>query len=96
MSVVMLPTGRGAPRFRYRIELDAKEYGLTMTWNERAEGWFLDVRDAEGQLLRGGVRVVKDWPLLERGGDDRLPPGQLLALAAGRDDLSLVYVEAGS
>lgn len=94
--VLSLPTGRGAARYRYRIDLDGREYELAFAWNEQAEAWMLTVRDAGGQLLRGGVRVVRDWPLLSRGGDDRLPPGRLYALDASRADLRLVYIGAGA
>lgn len=94
MAALVMPTGQGAPRYRYRVELVGREYAITTAWNEREGAWFLDVHDAEGMLLRGGVKVVRDWPLLTRGGDDRLPPGDLIALDASREGLELVFLEA--
>lgn len=95
MAALLLPTGQGAPLYRYRITLEGREYDIRGTWNEQAESWMLDIYDADGQLLRGGVRVVKEWPLLARGADDRLPPGDLIATDASRDGLELVYLESG-
>lgn len=94
MAVLVLPSGQGAPRYRYRVDLEGREYAITSNWNEQAQAWFLDVRDSEGVLLRGGVKVVRDWPLLSRGADHRLPPGDLLALDASLENLELVYLEA--
>ncbi len=95
MAALLLPTGQGAPLYRYRIMLEGREYDIRGTWNEQAESWMLDFYDADGQLLRGGVRVVKEWPLLARGADERLPPGDLIATDASRDSLELVYLESG-
>lgn len=90
--VLLLPSGRDTPRYRYRVELDGREYAIVTTWNEPARAWILSFYNATGALLRGGVQVVKDWPLLARGGDERLPPGRLFALDASRENLQLVYV----
>lgn len=91
-----------------RVQLDGVEYQLRWRWVQRASRWSLDVADANGVLLAGGIRVTSLRPLLEgvRSARPNFPPGELFVLdtrrsgrqAPGLDELGsdrfpILYVE---
>lgn len=80
MAVHTIPVRAGVPHFREEVELDGVTYGLEFRWNERANGWFMSLSDAEGDVLLSGIRLVIDWPLLARFKGERLPRGHLVVV----------------
>lgn len=70
--------------------LDGTDYELTWTWNPLAEGWFLDVAQADGTRLLAGVRLVVGTHLLNAHLHTipELPQGTLTVLTTtvGGDD----------
>jgi hypothetical protein len=77
--------------------LDGRRYLFERTWVDRAETWFLDIRDAEGTILLQGIAIRVGQNLLAPHVGDDLPGegrGALVALDTagtgtdpGRDDL---------
>lgn len=105
MSTVELPTRRGLPAYRYRIELDGTTYVLDYVYNERMAKWLVQVEDEEGNVLVAHVPIIVNWPILARFADQAMPDGDIAAYDSsgenqnpGRFDLGarvrMVYREA--
>jgi len=106
MATLELPIEADARHYFYTLELDGRTYGLEFLWNERDEGWSLAVQDDAGAEL-ARARIVVGFPLFRRCLDERLPPGEFIALDTsgadlepGVDDLGgrvkLLYMEAAT
>ena len=99
-----IPILAGVPDQRLSVSLGGKRVSLRLLWNEDSEAWFMDISDADGDTIKAGARVVSNWPLLLRVSDERLPPGNIMALrmvGSGPPDVDeigdtvrLVYVES--
>lgn len=107
MADLILPVDSASEFYDLDVDLDGRAYRFELRWNPRAASWFITTYDATGELLVGPRRIVLGANLLGRGIDDRLPPGELLAVDTSsdgtdptRDDLGtrvvLVYAEAGA
>lgn len=106
MAVMQIPLAPGLPSYRQRTVLDGREYILVLRWSMREERWYLDMRDADGNLLVGSVKLVVGFPLLYRfRGVAGLPSGDLVVVDPrpspvdpGLDDLGdvaqLCYLDA--
>ncbi len=109
MADLRIPIAPGVPHQVQRTRLDGREYVLAFRWSQREAQWYLDLRDAEGELLAGPIKLVVHWPLLEsrRGARPEMPPGELM-LVDGRqtpadpgldelgDVVQLLYREASA
>lgn len=78
--MIDLPIIQEGPHFRFVTELEGLAYSFEFRWNDREEAWFLTVGDGEGNPLAAGVRVVVNFPLLNRFRNPALPPGFLIAV----------------
>jgi len=109
MAVILRgPTG---PDSVQRLIIEGTEYQLRWRWLARAARWALDLSDAEGNLLAGGIAVVPAWPLLAavRAGRPapQFPAGEIFILdprerpepptleGLGRSPSQIVYAAAG-
>lgn len=72
-----VPVKRDTPHWLQRTSLDGVTFELEFFWNERDAGWYLTVRDIEGNPLRGAIRMALDWPLLRTWADQGRPAGEL-------------------
>lgn len=80
MSTVILPVGN-EPWSEQSFKLDGAVYTLTIRWNTRDGAFFMDLYDANGDLLKPAIKLVCDWPLTGlRDTDPRMPPGVLRVL----------------
>jgi hypothetical protein len=61
------------------VTLDGVTIGLRAWWNARAQGWYLDVRDASGSAIASGLALVTGRSLLSRFGARTDMPGGILA-----------------
>lgn len=102
---IQLPTLAGREWYEFRITLDGVKYTVELRWNARSNRWTFSLRTRDGEPLLVGRRVVVGMPLLMRGTDPRMPPGDIIAVDQagldadpGRDDLGsrvlLMYVTA--
>jgi hypothetical protein len=46
-----------------RILLDGEYYTLTVRWNERDQGWWLNVADGDGNQIVNGIPLRSDSPV---------------------------------
>lgn len=79
LTIALFP---GVPRYRVRDVLDGVEYLLVLRWSQRETKWYLDLSNANGDLLVAAIKVVVNWPLLAdvRGSGLALPAGELVAM----------------
>lgn len=85
-----LPLVPSIPNYRFGTKLGGQQVTIDARWNGRAESWFLDISDEEGDPIRVGMRVVLGPELGGRVADSRMPPGALFAI-----DLTQSGIEAG-
>jgi len=62
MKYVSLPLYNDSD-FEYEISLENNYYTLRLYYNERAEGWFFELRDGENSMLVAGERLVSLYPI---------------------------------
>lgn len=107
MATRVLPVRPGVPHQRFQVTLDGVPFGFALRWNERAPAWVLTLSDAQGTVLRAGIRACLGTLLLPPRRPDTLPAGELLlvdtagtGVDAGLSDFGadarvrLVYLEA--
>jgi hypothetical protein len=75
--------------FTQRVELDGVDYLLEFSYNQRADCFFVTIKDERGEYILGPLKVVSNWPLLRwHRYEQRLPPGELWAIALnGKPDV---------
>lgn len=87
MAVWIIPTGND-PFYSQTTTLEGVTYLLTFTYNERCDCWYLSVDTEEGEPIYDGIKLVCQWPLLQKCADTRLPPGELLCWSNSPGDTS--------
>lgn len=83
MATFELPTSSGEdvfPLYEFEVELDGVLFRLDMNFNSRQQTWFMNLRDADGTMLRSGVPIVSGFPLLARMVQQSRPAGTLMAV----------------
>jgi len=85
------------------VVLSDNPYTLRVLWNEIGGYFSLSIYEREGAVILENVKMVKNYPLIGRFKDDRLPVGELffidnknkneraLYTSIGTGDYSLVY-----
>jgi hypothetical protein len=78
-QVLLIPTAIAKPYHQQRTKLDGREFLLRFSWNQREARWYLTIADSENTVLRAGIKLICNWPLLsnETEYDERLPLGEL-------------------
>jgi len=84
MSVFAVQTSTRLPRYVQRVTLDGGVYSLDFHWNTRLGAWFVDVLDADGEVLVAGRRCVVDNILLGQFEHLEIPPGILTVFDTSR------------
>lgn len=67
-------------RWQQITQLDGREYVLHFFWDDRVDGFFLDMRDQNDDPIATSIALVLSANLLRRFPDPRLPPGRLMLL----------------
>lgn len=49
--------------YQYDAAFEGEYYTLRIYYNERAEGWFFELRDGENDMLVAGERLVPTYPV---------------------------------
>ena len=66
MAVLEIPFDTNIPHYTQQTELDGKTYNLEFEFIERENFWMLHIADQDGCPLIYGIKLVHDWPLLQR------------------------------
>lgn len=55
------------PAYNFPVNLSGESYHFRICWNERTEGWCLDVRTSDNIEIESGIRLTEDQPLIVYG-----------------------------
>ena len=79
MSTVSLPLIPSLPNYTFSCSLDNTVYNFRVLWNasDGAGAWYLDISDADNNLIRAGMKVVLGTVLGGRETNPAFPPGAL-------------------
>ena len=87
----------------FNVTLSGNPYTLRVLWNETGGYFSLTVYERDGAAIVTNVKMVKNYPLLGRFKDTRLPVGKLFFIdnrgkhdrpvygSIGTGDYSLIY-----
>jgi hypothetical protein len=86
--------------FNLTVDLDGVDYQLRFQYNSREGFWYFDLLDSAQNVLRSGIKVVSNFPMLIRYRDlEARPAGELISfdtrlepLDPGLEDLDLSSV----
>ncbi len=86
MAVFTLPTRQDLSNYEVEVDLDQVTYRLRFKFNSRDEAWYMSVLDANGVILRAGIKLVSDWEILRLWRDTNVrPAGEIITLNLGED-----------
>lgn len=77
MATLDLPNRTDFPHYIFETELESNTYQFEFRWNDRAQAWFMEMRDVNGDQIISGKRICIGAPILMRHMDPRLPRGEL-------------------
>jgi len=77
---LIIPARSDTATYIFTIELEGAIYQFRMQFNDRDQSWFFDILDVDGNVIRQGVKVVANWPLLRLVASELRPPGELYAV----------------
>jgi len=78
------PDQRGA--FVMTVNLDGVDFRLSFQYNSREGFWYFDLLDSSENVLRAGIKVVSNFPLLLRFRDvETRPEGELVSIDTRRE-----------
>ncbi len=86
MATLTIPTSTTLGAYTFQVELDLVVYRFALQFNEREDFWYLTISEEDGTVIRAGVKVVVNFPLLRLIADRATPPGGLLAIDPSSDD----------
>ncbi len=104
MALRTIPTRTDLANYRQTVELDGVVFEMAFEFNDRDGHWYFDLGDEAGVILRHGIKVVTNFPLLRQDAQRARPPGDIMAIDpsaadfdAGISDLGgailLTYIE---
>ena len=84
--------------FNYRVTtlLDATEYIFDVRWNDRDGAWYFDISDAEGSLIRAGIKIMLGSSLGRASVDPRFPNGVFAASDLSGANVDATYTDLGT
>lgn len=80
MTQFNLPMDPGLADQIFDVDLDGVTFRFEMHLNSRDDTWYMNILDIDGTLLRAGIRLVNDWPVLERWRDFVVRPAGILGV----------------
>lgn len=80
----------------FDVELSGNPYTLRVLWNERGGYFSLSVLEYRGDMILENVKMVKDYPLLGRFKDTRLPDGDLYFVDQKGKNARPIYESVGT
>ncbi len=87
MAQFFIPTAPDTPNYIQRTTLDGREYLLRILHNQRENTWYLTLLNTQEEVIKAGIKIVPNWPLLRKFHYDiRVPPGDIFAIVQTTDD----------
>ena len=91
----LLPTIVRGPAYEYVIALDDVNYRVVFRYITRTGNWHLDLFDSNGNPLHTNIKMVKNYPLLQRLASGERPPGDLFAVSPSSGVIGLTGLVDG-
>ncbi len=76
MATFRLPTRQDRANYKLEVDLDDVTFRLTFKFNSRDEAWYMTIFDANGVLLRAGIKLVSEWSHLRLWQDFDVRPAR--------------------
>lgn len=83
MAISILPLTPKLPFYDFDVELDGALFRLEFRFNGRDDAWYMKVSDLEDNILRCGIKIIDEWPLLRRWATVDAPEGEIIAVNQG-------------
>jgi hypothetical protein len=94
---VLVPVFAGEPLYNERIRLEDRDYIFRFDWADREQRFYMSISTSEEESIVQGIKVISNWPLLaHHHWDDRLPPGELIAIDQEEDGAPPVLSDFGT
>jgi len=78
---VIVPVFPGQALYEERVRLEGRDFLFRFDWVGREGRFYMGIYDAEESPLLTGIKMIANWGFLTRSKwDDRLPPGELIAI----------------
>lgn len=78
------------------VVLSDNPYTLRVLWNETGGYFSLSVYEREGLVILENIKMVKNYPLIGRFKDTRLPIGELFFIDNKNKNASALYTSIGT
>lgn len=78
------------------VVLSDNPYTLRVLWNETGSYFSLSVYEREGSVILENIKMVKNYPLIGRFKDTRLPIGELYFIDNKNKNASPIYTSIGT
>ena len=87
------------------LELGGNPYVIRVLWNERFKYFSFSIKTVDDEPILTNIKMVKNYPLMQRFRDTRLPPGDIYFIqergklnrpeyeSIGRNEFNLYYYE---
>ncbi len=84
--------------FNYSVSttLLDQTYIFDVHWNGREGAWYFDLSDAEGVIIRAGIKIVLGALLGRRSVDSRFPAGTFIASDLSEEGVDATYTDLGT
>lgn len=83
MAVTTIPTSTTDANYIFTIPLNGSEYQLSFKYNDRDNAWYFNILDTNDVILRAGIKVVNEWPLLRLWKEEIKPAGEMIPVNQG-------------
>ena len=83
--MVVIPV-ESSPPFVETVSLDGTDYVLDFRFNSREQTWNVSIMLPDGTMLAPGIKLVCNYPLLQKYADPRVPNGELFCVTQTNDD----------
>lgn len=78
------------------VVLSDNPYTLRILWNELGGYFSLSVYERDGPVIVENIKMVKNYPLIKRFKDTRLPLGELFFIDRKNNNLRPLYTSIGT
>ena len=78
------------------VVLSDNPYTLRILWNELGGYFSLSIYERDGPVILENIKMVKNYPLIKRFKDTRLPVGELFFIDRKNNNLRPLYTSIGT
>jgi hypothetical protein len=91
----IIPVDQSLLFWQQTTAMDGVSYLLEFRYNTREALYYLKIMMTDSTVLAQGIKLVSNYPLLQGYNDDRMPLGEIIAVAPSSDDSPAALGEIG-